>query len=210
MKRVGVMLMCLIVSLGLSLSCNEALPVYLSPENVLTIRMSEMEQLDDRHAPPENQVVHLEVAAENIFDEPFLDSVHIAGSMRIWWKRKPGRFRTIYLSEKNFTQRDLIHNGRMLLLPGQRITFEAYWNLKSDDSLYLPSEMDFSRLRQRSCYINVACSDPETFVVETALKIYDRLGYVTAPAAEFTFIGRVCIICGYGPSCPPPPPPRRC
>jgi hypothetical protein len=170
----------------LSLSCSEALPVYEAPENVMAFEVTKVEQLNDHIAPPNKPRVHIVIVGENIFDEVFYDSVNIRGSMRIWWKRKPMRYRTIYLTEKNMTDRSLIRNNRMMLLPGQRFSLEAYWDIKSDDGMLLLSEMDF-------------CANPEDFVIEVSLNIFDRLGYISAPPIEFTYTGRACVCPAYPP-----------
>ena len=190
-----------------ALSCEEKLPVYVEPTNILSLRVSKVEQLNDRQAPPGRQAVHIQLVGENIFDEVFQDSVDIKGSMRIWWKRKPDRFRTLYLTLENFTSRDLIHNGRMLLLPGQQFTVDAIWDLKTDDSIYVahPNEMTYTYPDERICDYNIICSDPEGFVVESTLNVYDRLGYISAEVKEFTVVGHLCDLCGRGPVCPPPP-----
>ena len=74
-----------------------------------------------------------------------------------------------------------------------------YWNIRTDDGIYLPREMNFAYLRRRVCDFNVACADPEEFVLEASLKIFDRLGVVQAPMSTFTFRGRTCICAGYPP-----------
>jgi hypothetical protein len=113
----------------------------------------------------------------------------------------------MYLTLENFTSRELIHSGRMLLLPGQQFTLDAIWNLKTDDSTYCAgvNEMNYSYPDERICDYNIVCSDPEGFVVESALNVYDRLGYITAEPKEFSFVGHICNLCGRGPVCPPPP-----
>lgn len=184
--------------------CKEALPVYSAPTNILALTVSSIEQLTDRHAPPNHQMVRIIISCENTHDEVFYDSVDIKGSLRIWWKRRPSRFRTIYLTSANFREKNLLNKGKLLIVPGQSVSLETYWNMKSDDSLYLPTEMNFFFLRRRQCAYNIACSDPEEFVVESSLNLYDRLGYIIAPSAEFVFTGRACIECGVGPVCPPP------
>lgn len=183
----------------LVLSCDERLPTYVAPANVLALRVTTIEQLNDHFAPPGNQEVHLVIVGENVHDEVFQDTVDFRGSVRIWWKRKPGRFKTIFLSEKNLTDRTLVHNRKMLLVPGQQFSMDVLWNLRSDDGIYLPSEMDFLKFRQRSCDPNVHCATPEEFVVEVSLNVFDRLGYIGAPAKEFTFIARACNVEGYPP-----------
>ena len=196
----------LIAALGAALlalstySCKEALPSYADPRNVMSVKVSLIEQLNDRIAPPGRQVVHIVLEAENIHDEVFLDSVDIQGAVRIWWKRRPVRFRTMTVTSSNLQDRDLIRNGKIMLLPGQKVSFDLFWNIRSDDGIYLPREMNFAYLRRRVCDFNVACADPEEFVVESSLKIYDRLGVIAAPTTSFIFTGRVCI-CSALPPC---------
>ena len=206
LKRLSVFLSAIIWAI-VSLSCEESLPIYVAPTNILSLRIAQIEQLNNRQAPPSRQAVHIKLIGENIHDEVFQDSVNIKGSLRIWWKRKPERYRTMYLTLENFTSRDLIHNGRMLLLPGQQFTVEATWDMKTDDSVYVasPTEMNFAYPLERVCDYNIACADPEAFVVEASLNVYDRIGYVVAEAKEFSFVGKVCILCGRGPFCFPPP-----
>lgn len=195
----------IIVCAVLSLTCKESLPVYMFPQNILSLKVVAVEQLSDRIAPPDHQMVRFVIAGENIFDDVFQDSVDFKGSLRIWWRRKPERYRTIYLTQKNLINRELVHNGKMLLVPGQQFEMEAYWNLKTDDSLYLTSQMNFAYIGRRVCDYNVACADPEEFVVEASLNAYDVLGYIASEARSFSFVARVCIECGIGPVCPPPP-----
>jgi hypothetical protein len=201
MLRCGALITCA----AFSLNCHEALPVFMFPQNIIGLHVASVEQLSDRVAFPDHQTVHFVLIGENIFDEVFWDSVDFKGSMRIWWKRKPDRYRTIYLTEKNLFNRAIVHNRKMLLVPGGQFRMDAYWNLKSDDSLYLPGQMNFTNIGQRFCDYNIACSDPEEFIVEASLNVYDRLGYITAPAKSFSFVGRTCVTCGIGPVCPPPP-----
>lgn len=179
--------------------CKESLPTYVTPEKVLTVNITLVEQLNDHLAPPDNQKVHISLIGENIHDEIFWDSVDIKGSMRIWWKRKPLRFRTLYLNEKNLTNREIIHNRKMMLLPGQRFSMDVYWDLRNDDGVYLPSEMDFLFAKKRYCWYNVICANPEDFVIEVSLQVFSRLGYIVASPKEFNFIGRRCVNIGYPP-----------
>jgi hypothetical protein len=182
-----------------SWSCKESLPVRVFPDTVISLQISSVDQLNDHQAPPGRQQVHVVVIGENIYDEVFWDTVNIKGSMRIWWKRKPERYRTLYLTEKNLTDRNLIANKRMLLLPGQTFSLETTWDLKNDWGLYLPSEMDFLNLTARTCDANVACGNSEEFVIELTINIYDRLGYLNVPAKEFTFYPRICKCPSYPP-----------
>jgi hypothetical protein len=189
----------LIIFVIVSWSCKESLPVRVFPDKVISVQVASVDQLNDHLAPPGRQKVHIVVMGENIYDEVFWDTVNIKGSMRIWWKRKPERYRTLYLTEKNLTDRNLIANRRMLLLPGQTFSLETTWDMKNDWGLYLPSEMDFLNLQSRSCDYNVACGNSEEFVIELTLNIYDRLGYLTATAKQFTFYPRLCKCPGFPP-----------
>jgi len=173
--------------------CSEALPVYVEPSNVMSVGVVAVEQLDDHLAPPGHQAVRIILQAENTYDEPFLDSVRIEGTMRISWERQPYRYKTVTLTAAQLTDHSLISDGKMLLIPGQAFSMEYLWNMRSDDGIYLPSLMNFAWLTRRVCAPNVACADPETFLVETSLKVYDRLGIVHALPAKFTFVARIHI-----------------
>ena len=191
------------IALGsmVTLSCKESLPEYVFPANIMSFQVGTIEQLSNRLARPGHQAVHMVLVARNTFDEVFEDSVNIKGSVRIWWKRKPRRFRTMYLSEQNLVDPSLVAAGKMLLLPGQQIGLDLTWDMRTDDSLYVPSEMNFNfETREWQCDYSVVCSDPEVFVVEASISVYDKIGLVPAAAREFTFIGTLCIN-NTGPYC---------
>lgn len=188
-----------VVSFGLIfMRCSESLPTYKFPDQVLSLQVTLVEQLPDRVAPPGNQMVHVRLTAENVYDDIFQDSVDVKGTVRIWWQRMPGRLRTIYLSVKNFSNRTLVQNGQLTLLPGEQFTMDVYWNLKDDDSIYIPG-VDFIYQPIHMCDVNVICGDPEIFVLDASVSIYDRLGFVAAPEVDFPFVKREC----YSPGLPP-------
>lgn len=173
--------------------CKENLPVYTDPQDVLSLRIAAVEQLDDHIAPPGRQAVRILLQGENRFDEPFLDSVDIRGTMKIIWERQPYRVRTITLDRKNLSDQSMVVNGKMLLIPGQSFSMEVIWDMRSDDGIYLPALMNFAWLTRRQCAPGIACADPENFFIETSLNVYDRIGVLHAPTAEFTFVAHLRI-----------------
>jgi hypothetical protein len=124
--------------------------------------------------------------------------------MTIWWQGTPQLSKTIPLSVEDLNQRNLISGKLLTLLPGQKFSMDIYWDCRSDGGIYLPARMNYTYLYQRLCSPNVACSDPVQFVIETSLKMFVHLDYVSAPDTTFTFVGRICYLCGI-PPCPPPP-----
>ena len=144
-------------------------------------------------APPGRQQVRIVLQGVNRYDEPFLDSVRIEGTMKITWERQPFRVRTIRLTGRDLSDPSLVVNGKMLLIPGQAFSMEVLWNMRSDDGIYLPALMNFAYLTRRVCAPNIACADPETFIVETSLNVYDRLGVLRAPITTFSFVAHVGI-----------------
>lgn len=173
--------------------CKESLPVYADPQNVMQLSIAAVEQLDDHIAPPGRQMVRIVLRGTNTYDEPFLDSVRFDGTMKITWERQSFRSRTIHLSQADLTDASLVSNGKLLLIPGQSFSMEIFWNMRSDDGIYLPALMNFAFLTRRVCAPNIACADPETFIIETTLNVYDRLGVLHAPTSTFTFVARVTI-----------------
>ena len=174
--------------------CQESLPVYQDPQNVLSVAVTAVEQLDDHLAPPGKQAVRIVLQGVNMYDEPFLDSVRLDVTMKITWERQPLRVRTLQLTRKDLSDPSLVVNGKMLLIPGQAFSMEVLWNMRSDDGVYLPALMNFAWLIRRVCAPNIACADPETFIIETSLTVYDRLGVLRAPTAEFTFVAHLRIL----------------
>ncbi|MBI3193081.1 MAG: hypothetical protein HYZ34_01285 [Ignavibacteriae bacterium] len=172
-----------------SLSCKEELPVYVQPANVFSVQVELVEQLPDRVAPPGAQMVRLKLVGENIYDEVFFDSVNIRGILNISWLRTNGRKKTIEISEKDFLNRDLIMNRKMMLLPGQKFGLQFFWNLRGDDSVYFPAEMslDYAYLRDCGRYTGykVLCSNPEEMIVEGTISLYKNIDVVSIQ--PFTF-----------------------
>lgn len=182
-----------VAALMAGLGCDENLPVYEEPQNVLQLRVVEVEQLNDHVAPPGHQAVRIVLRGTNVYDEPFLDTVRFRGTMRIYWKRQPFRSRTIELTGKDLSDPSMIVRGKMLLVPNQSFSMEIIWDMRTDDGLYLPYFMNFAWLTRRVCAPNIACADPEDFVIDTSLLVYDRLGELHAPPTEFTFVARTRI-----------------
>ena len=53
-RRLPILTACLLALA--SFSCDEKLPVYVEPKNILSLRVSKVEQLSDRQAPPVRRV----------------------------------------------------------------------------------------------------------------------------------------------------------
>src|SRR6266850_1190495 len=60
-----------------SLSCQESLPTYVFPTNIMSLDVKTIEQLSNRIARPGHQLVHMVLIGKNTFDEVFEDSVDI-------------------------------------------------------------------------------------------------------------------------------------
>ena len=179
--------------------CDESLPTYVAPKNVMSFKIEQIDELPLRLAPPGHQLVHFQLTGQNTFDEVFEDSVDIKGSLRVFWIDNPDYYKTFVLNVNNINEKNLISNGRMTLLPGQKFTMDLYWDLITDGGVDLLTKLDFVRLVSRQCSPNVACSDPEYFMAETSLNVFDRLGYINADSKIFPFVGYVCIVCGSPP-----------
>lgn len=189
-QQAKVILVLMLLSLGVfSLSCKEELPVYTPPEKVFSVKVELAEQLPDRIAPPGEQMVRIKLIGENIYDEVFFDTVNISGTLKVTWLRTNGRERTITIDERDFLNRELIINRKMMLLPGQQFGLQFYWNLKGDDSVYFPAEMSLARAYLRDCgrYMGyqVLCSNPEEMIIEGSITLFRNIGEI--PIEPFTF-----------------------
>ena len=189
----------MIVFAMFSITCDEALPTYVAPKNVLSVHLETAEQLSDRVAPsPYHSMVRVRLTAENTFDEVFFDTVNISGTMTISWVRRPIRVRNIKIEEKDFLERGLIKNGKMMLLPGQKVGIQFLWDMKGDDSVYFPYEMNYVPASDRACGVylgnTVICSNPEEMMIEGDVSIFKNLDPVHVEASTFNIIGKNIII----------------
>ncbi len=195
-----IVLLLVVVAMLSSLSCEESLPTYVAPSQVLTASVEKAEQLSDRIAPPGRQMMRIKIVVENVYDEVFYDTVNIKGTMTITWLRKAERSRTITVDEKDFLDRDLIKNRKMMLLPGQKVGLQLFWNFKGDDSTYFPEEMVYARAEPRNCGGisggTIICSNAEDMLVEGTLSIFKDLPPVSVEAYTFFAIGRMIVIGG--------------
>lgn len=177
-----------------TMSCEESLPIYTPPANVLMMKVDVAEQLADALAPPGRQMVRLKLIGENVYDEVFYDSIDIRGTVTISWVRKFGRERTQTLDVRNLIDRTLIKNEKMMILPGQKFGLELFWNMKGDDSTYFPDEMNWARARLRRCgsyhSATIICSNPEEMFVEAEIKIFKNLDAVRVERFYFIIHGR--------------------
>lgn len=176
----------------ISFRCDESLPEYKFPDRVIEISITKVEEITPRQTPNGRQQLKFHLQGENVYDEVFQDSVDIKGSIRVWWERMPELYRTFTLNTFTLNERDLIHNGKMTILPGQRFSMDVVWDLRNDQGLYLPEKMNLTRTNTRVCGTNIICADPETFVVEASLNVFDRLGYANAEPRKFNFVFHTC------------------
>ena len=188
-----------IVFAMLSITCDEALPTYVAPKNVLSVHLETAEQLSDRMAPPPyHSMVRVRLVVENSYDEVFFDTVNISGTMTISWIRRPLRVRNIQIEEKDFLERGLIKNRKMMLLPGQKVGIQFFWDMKSDDSVYFPYEMNFLPAADRACGVylgyTVICSNPEEMMIEGSVSVFKNLAPVQVEASTFNIVGRNIIV----------------
>jgi hypothetical protein len=125
--------------------CNESLPVYTPPENVLkasigalntpidTVRYS---MLDDNN--PNLVRVTLtspfhgyELAIVNNYEETIQDDLDVEGQLELAWVEKPELKAVIPITNTSFYDGDLDPvTGLLTINPGDTVRFRVYWNFR--------------------------------------------------------------------------------
>ncbi|MCI0706808.1 MAG: hypothetical protein L0Y80_04890 [Ignavibacteriae bacterium] len=115
-------------------SCDEQLPAYNDPEQLLSGEMSGLYEIGVNPAAENNMAAFFTVT--NIYDETLEDTVDIVGSIEIRSQRNPHIRRTIPISPDKLYAGVQYYDPATKILkldPGRSITFAVTWDFVVDD-----------------------------------------------------------------------------
>lgn len=175
---------CLAGVLGLSvLSCDESLPPYTPPQDVLAITQVFAAQGTINPGIP---ILNVLITGVNQYEETFEDTVNANGEVRIWWKRHPEFKATLPLSNGHFVPPTPIRGSRLTLDPGDTFHMKTVWYMMSDEGEYLIDLLDYSIDDVRGDF---EYARPETLMIEIELMIYRQIGMIRSDPVSFEFTG---------------------
>lgn len=160
------------------LSCQEDLPTYQTPENVLRIDQVLAFQEYDRQ---QGIKIKIAVIGRNYYEETLEDSVNLRGQVFIRWKDKPEFTATLGLDNSHIVHTN-IRNGMLRLDPMQDFEVQTQWLLNTDSG---HSFMDICAPAISTWDGDKIWSDPETFLFDVRFAIYDGYGELVSRNQTF-------------------------
>lgn len=167
----------------LIIACNESLPPYAPPENVLAITQIVATQGTIGSGTP---ILNMNLIGVNQYEETFEDTINANGEVRIWWQRHPEFSATLPLSNSHFVPPTPIRGSRLILDPGDTFHMKTVWFLISDQGEYLIDLLDYSQSDVRGDF---EYARPETLMIEVDLMIYRQIGMIRSDPFAFEFTG---------------------
>ncbi|MFA5833483.1 MAG: hypothetical protein WDA22_08400 [Bacteroidota bacterium] len=181
-------------------ACDEELPPQNNPLNLFTSSVSSQYQYNSDSKPTQSSI-DIFIVYKNYYDETLFDFASMKGTIKIEWLVAPEeRGAIIPYRTDELTMDNLFHaNGynfatnKLSIDPNDSIILRYRWNLKTDDSTSLISQVKY--VVDRDCQINANpqndigmrfVSARQQFQVSASFTIFQRGGVVSTSPQQFT------------------------
>lgn len=163
------------------MSCNEALPSYDDPRNIIEGRMEALYVVSRF-----DNSVKVYMLLVNKFDETIQALTDIAGEFTVVWSADPAFRRTFAVSAANLLYaRNYDPVTRILTFdPHDTIRFGVSWDLVSDSGDSLRGRLNY---RPDPSCPGQFISDPVVLQVSGEMKVYERIPSAPASARQYAF-----------------------
>jgi hypothetical protein len=181
--------------MALSMSCDEALPPYQDPRNVLEgiFRAQYILLMDDNS-------LHVRVVINNAYDETLQGPALMQGTVHITSKSDLSIEKTLQYSAANIVHHTAYNRttGILTIDPKDSLVFEASWNFIDNAGGDVRQRL-FQYVPDPSCGFRSIALE-ETFVLRGSFKVFERTSEVNVGPTEYSF----CHITSWVPaaSCP--------
>lgn len=176
-----------ITLLGLSAilytSCDEKMPTRENPENLLRITSFVAQQ---GIAKSGRFKVAMRVTIQNFYEETMEDTVSLEGEFYCWWKNKPNIGKHYEPGNGAIKPENKLRNGILKLDPGESVFVDYYWYFYTDNDEDILEMLDYSNNDIRNGF---QYAIPETFVIETHLKLFRHLPELEPTPLEIEVTG---------------------
>jgi hypothetical protein len=169
------------VALGIFASCQESLPPYNDPADVLK------GSVRGRYVfSATANAVRFDFTVVNTFDETFQDRGILRGEIVLTLRRKPTVHKALSLGPSNLTEGNFVFSTQVLTMdPGDTIRLTATWDY-TDDSYRDLRDSEFVYIQDPGCpFRNISLE--EVFDVRGSLMVFDKVEEVSAVPVEFGF-----------------------
>ena len=162
--------------------CDESLPTYQQPENLLTIDRIEITQ--GTFSADGDYLVIFFIYGKNQFDETFSDVVNIQGPVQIWNIEKPDLAATFSLNNSNFGPNTNLYGNKLTIDPGEEFELRVTWDSHTDEGEDLAGFFNMSPQTIAS-----ASSGARDFYVQVEVTLFEELGLMRSDPILFIFYG---------------------
>ena len=194
------LLYCSIAAIVLFGGCDEELPPVNNPKDLFLSSVSSQYQYTADTKPTQSSV-DVYIVYKNFFDETLEDFASLKGTVKIEWLASPEErgaiipYRTDVLTADNLFQASGYNfaTNRLSIDPGDSIILRYRWDLKTDDSTNLMTQVKYSV--DQDCLVNAnAQGDPgnrfvsakQQFRVTASFSIFQRGGAVVTAPKQFS------------------------
>jgi hypothetical protein len=153
--------------------CSESLPPRFVPEGPLEISNVLIGQGTSKAGDP---IISVSTTVRNAYDETFDGTIDLTAEVRFWWPRRPDVEAHVPLQLSDHIQ----------LGPGATYRVEQTWFLTTDDGRDI---LDLLTYFDDDIRFGIAYAQPETFVAEVRLTVFEETGLITSGPHEFVLEG---------------------
>jgi len=176
------MTLSLVVAMAVSMSCDESLPPYQDPRNVLqgTPRGKYVLTVSENS-------LHVSFTIKNVYEETFQAQAILNGTLVITAKRDPTIQKTFQLTESNVTYAANYNRatGVLTIDPQDTVVLSATWDFI--DNVGEDLRLMFFRYAPDPSCLGRHIAQEETFLIQGSMKVFEKLPDVSGGPSEYTF-----------------------
>ncbi len=166
-----------------SLSCNESLPPYETPNSLFVGSLQPTTVYSARSGP----VVKIYFSVTSVFTQTLQSHGKLTGTLSIVLTNDTSYHKTFALDSSYFVSAQSLdpRTGLVTIDPGSSLLFLAMWDLIDDYGRYIPGNAF-------PVTFNPACptlqqADPQLFNIRCSFQVFDHIGQVVVQPIQFEF-----------------------
>jgi hypothetical protein len=171
----------LLILMALVMSCDESLPPYQDPRNILQASMRGRYVLS-----PDDNSLHVTLIVKNVYEETIQAQATLRGTIVVTAKRNSSIQITLPITANNITYATSYNRatGILTIDPQDTVVFSASWSFIDNAGRDL-RQMFFDYTPDPTCSFREIAAE-ETFILDGSVKVYDMISDVTAEPIEFS------------------------
>lgn len=170
----------LLILMAFVMSCDETLPPYQDPRNVLQGSIRGRYVLNS-----DVNSLHIILTVKNVYEETFQAQAAIRGTVVVTAKRNSSIQITLPITANNITYTTSYNRatGVLTIDPQDSVVFSTSWNFIDDAGQDL-RQIFFEYIPDATCSFREIAVE-ETFILNGSVKVYDKVSDAGAGPTEF-------------------------